>query len=106
MSLKWTDSLDVAIELDEKYPDVDPRTVNFVDLREWVLGLDAFSLMRNRSFLVLFIASVLISIPLAFYYNFTNLFLNEIGMENAAGKQTLGQQSEVLFMLLMPFLCI
>jgi nucleoside transporter len=69
-----------------------------------MLGLDAFSLLRNRSFLVLFIASVLISIPLAFYYNFTNLFLNEIGMENAAGKQTLGQQSEVLFMILMPFL--
>jgi MFS family permease len=41
---------------------------------------------------------------LAFYYNFTNLFLNELGMENAAGKQTLGQQSEVLFMLLMPLL--
>ncbi len=69
-----------------------------------MLGFDAFALLRNRSFLVLFIASVLISIPLAFYYNFTNLFLNEIGMENAAGKQTLGQQSEVLFMLLMPFL--
>lgn len=42
MSLKWTDSLDIAIELDEKFPDVDPRTVNFVDLREWVLGLDDF----------------------------------------------------------------
>jgi nucleoside transporter len=69
-----------------------------------MLGLDAFSLLRNRSFMVLFVASVLISIPLAFYYNFTNLFLNEIGMENAAGKQTLGQQSEVLFMLLMPLL--
>jgi len=55
-----------------------------------MLGFDAFALLRNRSFLVLFIASVLISIPLAFYYNFTNLFLNEIGMENAAGKQTLG----------------
>ena len=42
MSLKWTDSLDIALELDEKYPDVDPLHVNFVDLREWVLGLDAF----------------------------------------------------------------
>jgi nucleoside transporter len=79
-------------------PSTEPRTV------ARMLGLDAFSLMRNRSFLVLFIASVLISIPLAFYYNFTNLFLNEIGLENAAGKQTMGQQSEVLFMLLMPFL--
>jgi len=42
MGLKWTDSLDVAIELDEKYPDVDPATVRFVELREWVIGLDAF----------------------------------------------------------------
>jgi len=42
MGLKWTDSLDIAIELDEKYPDVDPRTVNFVELREWVIGLDDF----------------------------------------------------------------
>ncbi len=42
MSLKWTDSLDIAIELDERYPDVDPRNVNFVDLRQWVLDLDDF----------------------------------------------------------------
>jgi FeS assembly protein IscX len=42
LSLKWTDSLDIAIELDEKYPDVDPVHVNFVDLREWVLALDEF----------------------------------------------------------------
>ena len=42
MSLKWTDTLDVAIELDEAHPDIDPRTVNFVDLRQWVLDLDDF----------------------------------------------------------------
>jgi len=42
MALKWTDSLDIAIELDEKYPDVDPTRVRFTDLREWVLGLDDF----------------------------------------------------------------
>ena len=42
MSLTWTDSLDIAIELDEKYPDVDPLHVNFMDLRKWVLGLDEF----------------------------------------------------------------
>lgn len=42
MNLKWTDSLDIAIELDEKHPDVDPRRVNFVDLRKWVLELDEF----------------------------------------------------------------
>ena len=42
MGLKWVDSLDIAIELDEKFPDVDPLTVNFVDLRNWVLALDDF----------------------------------------------------------------
>ncbi len=42
MSLKWTDVLDIAIELDEKFPDVDPMHVNFVDLRNWVLELEDF----------------------------------------------------------------
>ncbi|MES9993521.1 MAG: Fe-S cluster assembly protein IscX [Candidatus Thiodiazotropha sp.] len=42
MGLKWTDSLDIAIELDEKHPDVDPRYLNFVDLRDWVVALDDF----------------------------------------------------------------
>jgi FeS assembly protein IscX len=43
MDLKWTDSLELAIALDEVHPDVDPRTINFVDLRQWILGLDDFS---------------------------------------------------------------
>lgn len=42
MSLKWTDIINIAIELSEARPDVDPRTVNFVDLRNWVLALDDF----------------------------------------------------------------
>ena len=42
MALKWVDSLDIAIELDEKFPDVDPMHVNFVDLRNWVMALDEF----------------------------------------------------------------
>ena len=42
MSLKWTDSLDIAIELDEAHPDVDPMRINFVDLRNWVLALPEF----------------------------------------------------------------
>ena len=42
MSLKWTDILDIAIELDETYPNVDPVHVNFVDLRNWVMELPDF----------------------------------------------------------------
>jgi FeS assembly protein IscX len=42
MSLKWTDSLDIAIALEEAHPDIDPRTINFVDLRQWVLDLEEF----------------------------------------------------------------
>jgi FeS assembly protein IscX len=42
MGLNWTDVLDIAIELDETHPDVDPTSVNFVDLRNWVLELSGF----------------------------------------------------------------
>jgi len=42
MALKWTDSLDIAIELDEAHPDVDPQVVLFTDLRDWVMALDDF----------------------------------------------------------------
>jgi FeS assembly protein IscX len=42
MSLKWTDTLDIAIELDEKHPDVDPKVLRFTDLMEWVMQLDEF----------------------------------------------------------------
>ncbi len=67
-----------------------------------VLGLKALRLLKERSFLVFVLCSLLISIPLAFYYNFTNPFLNELGMKGAAAKQSMGQMSEVIFMVLMP----
>ena len=67
-----------------------------------ILGLDALKLLNNRSYLLFFLSSVAICIPLAFYYNFTNLFLNEAGMQSAAAVQSLGQVSETLFMLLIP----
>jgi nucleoside transporter len=68
-----------------------------------MLGLDAIRLLKNRSYLVFFLASIALCIPLSFYYSFTNPFLNEIGMQSAAGKQSLGQISELVFMVLMPF---
>lgn len=49
MSLKWTDSLDIAIELDEKFPDIDPMHINFVDLRNWVCQLDDFGDQPDHS---------------------------------------------------------
>jgi nucleoside transporter len=68
-----------------------------------IIGLDSIGLLKNKSYLVFFLASVAICIPLAFYYNFTNPFLNEVGMKRAAGIQTLGQVSEFAFMVAMPF---
>jgi nucleoside transporter len=67
-----------------------------------ILGLDALKLLKDRNFFIFFISSILISIPLAFYYQNANPFLSEIGLENPTGKMTIGQISEVLFMLLLP----
>lgn len=49
MRLKWTDTLEIAIALDEAHPDVDPRYVNFVDLRQWVMALEDFDDAPERS---------------------------------------------------------
>nr|WP_067057019.1 nucleoside permease [Mucilaginibacter sp. L294] len=67
-----------------------------------IMGLDSIGLLKNRSYLIFFLASVAICVPLAFYYNFTNPFLNEIGMKAAAAKQSMGQISELVFIALMP----
>ena len=67
-----------------------------------MLGLDALGLLKDRSYLVFFIASILICIPLAFYYQNANPFLADIGMTNPTAKMAIGQVSEVLFMLLLP----
>ena len=69
-----------------------------------ILGLDALVMMKQRSFLVFAIASILACIPLTFYFSFTNVYLNDVHLQNAAGKMTLGQGSEVGMMLLMPFI--
>jgi len=67
-----------------------------------ILGLDAVAMMKQRDFGVFVIASVLACIPLTFYYSFTNPYLNDVGVVNAAGKMTLGQMSEVVMLLAMP----
>src|SRR5688500_7765847 len=67
------------------------------------LGRDALALMKDRSFATFVLGSFLLCIPLQFYYAFTNGFLNEIGVTHAAGKMSLGQASEVAFMILMPW---
>jgi nucleoside transporter len=69
-----------------------------------IFGTDAFVLLKDKSYLIFFTAAILICIPLAFYYGFANLFLNEMGMENAAGKMIMGQMSEALFILAIPLL--
>ena len=68
-----------------------------------IFPAEAFSLFKDRNFAVFALASFLICIPLQFYYAFTNPFLNEIGVQNAVSKMTLGQFSELLFMLTLPF---
>jgi nucleoside transporter len=69
-----------------------------------VLGLEAFVLFKNRSYLIFFISAILICIPLSFYYSFANVFLNDVGVTNAAAKMTMGQVSEAVFILAIPFL--
>jgi len=68
------------------------------------LGLEALVLLKDKSYLIFFISAVLICIPLSFYYSFANVFLNDIGMEGAAGKMIFGQISEAIFILSIPFL--
>ena len=49
MPLKWTDSLDIAIDLIEKYPDIDPKYIRFTDLHKWVVELEDFEDNPNNS---------------------------------------------------------
>ena len=83
-------------------PHVPPKKQTGSSLKQ-IIGLDALALLKERSFAILIIASILTCIPLSFYFSFTNPFLNDIGMVNAAGKMTMGQMSEFIFLLAMPF---
>lgn len=81
-------------------PDTPPKGKS----AESAIGTEAFVLFKDKPYLIFFIAAILVCIPLSFYYGFANLFLNESGMENAAGKMILGQFSEAIFILAIPFL--
>ncbi|MGQ0715531.1 MAG: MFS transporter, partial [Gemmatimonadaceae bacterium] len=68
-----------------------------------VIGLDAFQQLGSRPFYVFIVSALLLCVPLAAYYNFTQLYLTSAGVENIAATQTLGQMSETIFMFAMPF---
>lgn len=67
-----------------------------------IIGLDALGLLKNKNFLIFFLSSLLICIPLAFYYQLANVYLNELHVSSAAAKMSFGQISETVFMFLMP----
>ncbi len=80
-----------------------PSKGQSVTLRR-ILGLDALVMLKRPSFAVFAVASILACIPLTFYFSFTNAYLNSLHVANAAGKMALGQASEVVMMILMPFI--
>ena len=83
-------------------PKTPPKATNESPSIREILGLDALKLLNDSRYLIFFISSILICIPLAFYYQHANQFLNELGMKAAASKMIMGQISEVLFLLLLP----
>ena len=85
-------------------PNTPPKGKSTSSSMASTVGADAFVMFKDKPYTIFFIAAILVCIPLSFYYGFANLFLNEAGMENAAGKMILGQVSEAIFILAIPFL--
>ena len=83
-------------------PNTPPKSTGKLNLKV-MLGLDALVLLKDKNFLAFFVCSFMFSMPLAFYYIFANGYLTEVGMSNATGWMTLGQFSEIFFMLALPF---
>lgn len=83
-------------------PDTPPKKSENKDLQE-ILGLNALKLLKDRSFSIFFISSILICIPLSFYFALANPSLTASNMSNVENKMSLGQASEIIFMLLIPF---
>lgn len=78
------------------------KTANEKVSLKQIIGLDALKLLKDKNFAIFFISSILTCIPLAFYYQNTHSFLSNSGMKDPTGKMTIGQISEVLFLLLLP----
>ena len=85
-------------------PHTPPRGANAPVSLGTLLGFDALKLLRDRSFATFMICSFLICVPLSFYFTWMNTFMTELGIENSAAKMTLGQVSDVVFLLLLPVL--
>jgi nucleoside transporter len=83
-------------------PNTPPKNLEKPTLGQ-ILGTDAFVLFKDRSFLTFFVSSILVCIPLSFYYSLANSSLTDSGMLNVENKMSFGQFSEVIFMLLIPF---
>lgn len=84
-------------------PDTPPQSSgNEIDLKE-LLGLNALGLLKDKAFSVFALCSFLFCIPLAFYYQFANGYLTQVGLANATGWMSLGQVSEIFFMISLPF---
>lgn len=83
-------------------PSTPPSKKSSVSLKE-LFGLDALVLLKDRNFLIFFFVSFMFSVPISFYYTFANGYLTEVGLDNATGWMSLGQFSEIFFMLALPF---
>ncbi|MBB5709488.1 MFS transporter [Sphingomonas xinjiangensis] len=85
-------------------PKVEPDAPQSGNVLRDVLCVEAFGLMRNRSFLIFIVCATLISIPLAMYYAYASAYLGTAGIENVGGTMSIGQMSELAFMFSMPVL--
>ena len=85
-------------------PNTPPKGAGAPVTLRTILGLDALKLMRNRSFATFILCSFLICVPLSFYFSWMHVFMGEYKITKAAMKMTGAQVSDVIFLLLLPFL--
>jgi nucleoside transporter len=83
-------------------PHTPPQSSSEPNLWQSLKGEEVKALIKNKALIVMLVCVGLISIPVSYYYSFVNPFLNELNVENAAGKMALGQGVEIVLMLLLP----